>query len=94
MTYPTITAFLADPTAPARPEVPPGGPIDPRDDGHMTYLAMTVKKRETRIERIDVLFRQAKLLESIAPGDPCIARILEWHGELIAEELGTLRRAS
>lgn len=88
MSYATLPAYLADPAAPDRPELPPGGSCGEKDDRHMTYLAMTVRQKRTSAERLELLRRQAILLESIAPGDPCIARMMEWHRQLEAESLG------
>jgi len=81
--YPTIVAFLSDPNAPERPIIPPGGSCGPKDDDHMTHLAMIVRRQKDRPAQIDILRRQAELLESLAPGDPCVARMLQWHGELV-----------
>lgn len=81
--YPTILAFLEDPNAIERPTVPPGGSCGPKDDAHMTHLAMIVRRQKSREAQVDILRRQAELLERLAPGDPCVARMLQWHGELV-----------
>lgn len=88
MSYRTLPDYLADPEAPERPELPPGGSCGPKDDAHMTFLAMTVRRKTSTAERLELLRRQAILLESIAPGDPCIARMMEWHRQLEAESMG------
>jgi hypothetical protein len=80
--YSTLRAFLDDPQAPNRPDIPPGGSCGGKDDGHMTYLAMIVRRQKSRAAQIDILHRQALLLESFAPGDPCIRRMLDWHSQL------------
>lgn len=82
MTYPTIAAFLADTAAPERPAVPPGGPVGPKDDAHMTFLAMTIRETASNAERVRKLASYAKLLASLSPEDPCIRRVEQWRGEL------------
>ena len=81
--YPTLLAYVSDPTGPERPSLPPGGDLGPKDNDHMTYLAMCVRRKKTLAEQIDMVRRQALLLESFAPGDPCIERMLNWHRELL-----------
>jgi hypothetical protein len=80
--YPTIVDYLNDPAAQDRPVIPPGGSCGPKDDDHMTFLAMVVRRQRDRSAQIDILHRQAVLLESFAPGDPCVARMIEWHAQL------------
>lgn len=82
MNYPTIAAFLADPAAPERPSVPPGGPVGPKDDAHMTFLAMTIRETTGLGERVRKLESYARLLASLSPEDPCIRRVEQWRGEL------------
>lgn len=88
MIYATLLSYLADPAAPERPELPPGGSCGEKDDAHMTFLAMTVRRKHSTAERLELLRRQATLLEKIAPGDPCVARMMDWHRQLEAEGMG------
>ncbi|WP_099863772.1 hypothetical protein [Pararhizobium haloflavum] len=81
--YDTLSAFLSDPAAPERPHVPPGGCCGHRDNSHMTFLAMTIRKTRSNTERLRKLQDYAVLLEQVAPGDPCVGRVMSWHRELI-----------
>lgn len=78
--YATIVEFLADPSA-DRPAIPPGGSCGDKDNAHMTYLANTLRKFG-RAEQLRKLQNYAVILESIAPGDPCVKRVMEWHGQI------------
>ena len=84
MNYPSLSAFLSDPSAPIRPELPPGGSVGPKDDDHMTYLAMTIRNTPDRAERLRKLANYAELLaQHVGSEEPCLQRVLAWHGEII-----------
>lgn len=81
--YDSLLEYLRDPDAPDRPQTPPGGSCGPKDDDHMTFLAGAIRRAKNRAEQIDKLARYATLLETVAPGDPVIDRVMKWHSELI-----------
>lgn len=81
--YDSLIEYLRDPDAPQRPTVPPGGTCGDKDDGHMTFLAGAIRREKSKSAQIDKLARYAALLESVAPGDPVVARVVKWHEELI-----------
>ena len=81
--YDSLIEYLRDPDAPDRPKMPPGGTCGPKDDAHMTFLAGSIRRAKNRAEQIDKLARYAGLLQSVAPGDPVIDRVMKWHEELI-----------
>lgn len=84
--YPTLTAFLDDRNAPERPAIPPGGCCGPKENDHMTFLAYTIRKTADRAERLRKLQNYAVLLERFAPGEPCLARVMQWHEEVLGAE--------
>lgn len=80
--YPTLMAYLTNDADRARPALPPGGCCGAKDNDHMTFLAFTLKKFG-REERLRKLHSYAVLLEQIAPGDPCVGRVMQWHEEVL-----------